>query len=313
MPSLRNFQIDGIVPIVPTPFDAHENVDLTGIAPLIDFAVAVQCSAVCLPAYASEFYKLSDGERIDVVRRAVMHADGRIPVIGQANHPAARLAAESARTLQAAGVDCVAVAVPRLFNLPERDIFRYFDTILSCIEVPLLIQDFNPGGPTLSPQFVAELHRQHPHFRYIKLEEPMMSDKIKAVLDATGGAVGVLEGWGGMYILELIESGICGVMPGLAVSDLLGRVYRLCKSGQKSAAYEIFAGILPQIVFSLQSMEFFHHAEKQLLKKRGILRQTVVRNLMMTPGQIDEGHVAFLNAQILKVLDKLGMPHNPAL
>jgi 4-hydroxy-tetrahydrodipicolinate synthase len=308
---LERFHIDGVVPIIPTPFHADETIDFASLQALIDFAIAANCSAICLPAYASEFYKLSDEERIAVAREAVLAAR-RVPVIGQANHAAARLAAKSARDLQAAGVDAVAVAVPRLFGLPEPDIFRYFDTVLSAIEIPLLIQDFNPGGPTLSPQFIADLHRLHPHFRYIKLEEPLMAAKIKAILDATAGEVGVLEGWGGMYLLELIEAGICGVMPGLALADLLSRAFRLAAAGHKQAAYDIFSAVLPQIVFSLQNMELFHHAEKRLLAQRGILPGATVRDLTISPHPIDAAHIDFLNQQILARLDRLHMPHNPA-
>jgi dihydrodipicolinate synthase/N-acetylneuraminate lyase len=138
-----------------------------------------------------------------------------------------------------------------------------------------------------------------------------MAAKVKAILDATGGEVGVLEGWGGMYILGLIEAGICGVMPGLAISDLLVRIYQLAVAGRKQAAYEIFVDVLPQIVFSLQNMEFFHHAEKRLLAMRGILGETTVRDLMVTPHEIDSAQLEFLNQRILAVLDRLKMPHNP--
>jgi len=308
---LEQFHIHGVVPVIPTPFRADETIDFASLQALIDFAVAANCSAICLPAYASEFYKLSDEERLAVAREAVVAARRGIPVIGQANHAAARLAAKSARDLQAAGVDAVAVAVPRLFSLPEPDIFRYFDTVLSAIEVPLLVQDFNPGGPTLSPRFIADLHRLHAHFRYIKLEEPLMAAKIKAILDATAGEVGVLEGWGGMYLLELIEAGICGVMPGLALADLLSRIYRLSAAGNQPAAYDIFSAVLPQIVFSLQNMEFFHHAEKRLLALRGILPGATVRDLTISPHPIDAAHIDFLNRQILALLDRLHMPRNP--
>ncbi|MFN7993858.1 MAG: dihydrodipicolinate synthase family protein [Bryobacteraceae bacterium] len=308
----RALQIDGVVPILPTPFDRNEEPDFVGLKPLIDFAAAGGCSAVCLPAYASEFYKLSDEERIDVVRHAVLHSNGRIPVIGQANHPSARQAARSARVLEAAGVDAIAVGVPRLFGVAERDIFRYFETILSSIRVPLLIQDFNPGGPTVTAQFVADLHRHYTHFAYIKLEEPLLASKIRAILDATNGEVGVLEGWGGMYMLELIDAGICGVMPGLAVSDLLARVFRLARAGRKQAAYEIFAAVLPQILFSLQNMELFHHAEKRLLVRRGFMRESVVRDLTMTLDETDSAQVEFLNEAILALLEKLHMHPNPS-
>src|SRR5579872_1718432 len=263
------FQIRGIVPIVPTPFRANEEVDWKSLRALIDFACGSGACALCLPAYASEFYKLSEDERRQAIAEAVDQTSGRIPVIGQVNAYSAKQAKEMALNAQCTGVNAVSVSVPRLFSLAERDIFRYFDRILSAINIPLVIQDFNPGGPTVSPEFIANLHKAHPHFRYIKLEEPLMASKVEAILQKTSGEVGVLEGWGGMYMLELIPAGIVGLMPGLAVADLLARVFRLASCGNKREAYEIFQCVLPQIAFSLQHMELFHHAEKMLLEARG--------------------------------------------
>lgn len=140
---MSSFRINGVVPIIPTPFQSDETVGFAALTPLVDFAVAGGCSAICLPAYASEFYKLSDEECLEVVRHAVEAARGRIPVIGQANHASARLAANSARAVEAAGADAIAVAVPLLFGLPERDLFRYFEIVLSAIRIPLLIQDYS--------------------------------------------------------------------------------------------------------------------------------------------------------------------------
>src|SRR5205823_13052284 len=178
---------------------------------------------------------------------------------------------------------------------------------------PLLIQDVNPAGPTITPRFVADLHRAHPHFRWVKLEEPMMSPKVASILEATYGEVGVLEGWGGMYMLDLIPAGICGVMPGLAVADLLAKVFQLAKSGDLPGAYEIFRAVLPQIVFSLQHMELFHHAEKRLLMERGILEGTVVRQLTLGLNEHLENHISFLNRQVLALLAQLNLPYNPSL
>jgi len=48
--------------------------------------------------------------------------------------------------------------------LPERDLLRYFGRILDAIAIPLLIQDFNPGGTTLSLDFLQQLRSQHSIF-----------------------------------------------------------------------------------------------------------------------------------------------------
>lgn len=309
----HSFTIDGIVPIIPTPFTQDEQIAWDELQDLIGFAHASGACAVCLPAYASEFYKLSEAERIRMITEAVRHSSGRIPVIAQVNYPAAVHAAEVAACSEEIGAAAVCVSVPRLFPLSDADLYRYFERILKAISITLVIQDFNPGGPTLSPEFIATLHRAYPHFRYVKLEEPMMAAKVEKIRSETEGKVGVIEGWGGMYILELLDAGICGVMPGLALADLLGLVYRLASEHKKDEAYAIFQGVLPQIVYSLQNMELFHHAEKLLLQARGVLRQANVRDARLEPHPADAEHVRFLNGKVLALLDRLGMPHNPAV
>ena len=298
---MNGFSIEGVVPIIPTPFTGNGSIDWTALSGLLDFAVRARVCAVCLPAYASEFYKLIDTERRDVVYRAIGILDGRLPVVAQVNHVSAMYVAEMAREFEHAGANAISVAVPRLFGLPEHDLLRYFDRILEAITVPLVIQDFNPGGATVSVEFAKTLHNHHAHFRYLKLEEPMMSAKVQSILEATDGGVGVIDGWGGTYMLELIEAGICGVMPGLGVADLLQMVWESARAGNRDAAYELFRGVLPQITHSLQSLEYFHHAEKALLTARGVLPQATVRDATLTIHEIDRMHIEFLNRKIIEL------------
>jgi len=307
----RNVKIDGIIPIIPTIFDQKERIDWSAFDPVLDFACGIDVCAVCLPAYASEFYKLSDAERREVIAKAVEQTGSRMPVIAQANAGSTRHTVELARFAQEAGATAVSVAAPRMFAIDEKDLMRHFDRILSAIEVPLVLQDFNPGGPTVSTSFITQLHRQHPHFRWVKLEEPLMAARIASILDATSGEVGVLEGWGGMYLLELVAAGICGVMPSLSLADLLARIFRLAKRGDRQEAYEVFTGTLPQIVFSLQNMEIYHHAEKRLLAARGIINEISVREPRLGLSPLDAAHIDFLNANILALLDRLKMPRFP--
>jgi len=283
-------------------------VDLGSLRRLVEFAVRAGAGAICLPAYASEFYKLSDEERAGVVEAAIEQASGRIPVVAQVNAPSSTAARRAARLAEEMGASAVNIGTPRLFALPEEDLGRYFRTVLDGIGIPAIIQDFNPGGPTLSAGFIAQLHRACPQFRYVKLEEAMLAGKVRAILEATGGEVGVIEGWGGMYLIELVRAGICACMPGLALTDLLARVFHLAGERREVEAYEVLQGVLPQIVYSLQNLELFHHAEKLLLQARGVLESPVVRDSTLTPSADDLNHIAFLNARVLELLDRLGMP-----
>lgn len=297
----------GVVPIVPTPFTADEEIDLPALEGLIEFAVGCKLSAVCLPAFASEFYKLCDAERETVVGTAIRAAAGRLPVVAQANHPSAVVAARVARRYEELGASFISFALPRVFGLPEQDLLSYAQTICRAVGLPVLVQDFNPGGPTVGMDFARRLADACPNFRYLKLEEPLMGAKIRQIIEGSEGRVGVLEGWGGMYMLDLLPAGICGLMPGLGVADLLAHVWQLAHAGQTTPAEQIFYQVLPQIVYSLQHSEVFNWVEKRLLVARGVLppHAAHVRRATYTPDDTVLVHADALNSRVVSLAAQL--------
>ena len=300
-------KITGAVPVIPTPFREDESVDWDALAACVDFAARVGVSAVCLPAYASEFYKLSESEREQVIDTAVAAAAGRLLVIAQSNHPGAIHAAEIARSNEARGADLISFAMPRTFALPEADLLSYCHTVCSSVSLPVLIQDFNPGGATIGGDFCRRLADSCPNFRYTKLEEPLMATKVAEVREATSDQVGVLEGWGGMYLLELIEPGICGFMPGLAMVDLFQSVWQMARSGALTDAQDLYEKLLPQIVYSLQSMELFLWMEKDLLVRRGVMDASSahVRSARWTPDEPSWRYAQSLNERVAVLAQNL--------
>ncbi|NCU04842.1 MAG: dihydrodipicolinate synthase family protein [Chitinophagaceae bacterium] len=299
-------ELSGVVPIVPTPFTATEEIDEKALRRLIDFAVERGIEAVCLPAYASEFYKLTDDEKLQVVKIAVDQAAGRLQIVAQSNHPSLRTAIKLAQANVEAGADVISLAVPRIFSLPEDSIKEYLAEFFQSIpETPVLVQDFNPGGSSISVGLITELMNEHANFKYLKLEEPLCAPKFEQIIKATGGKVGLLEGWGGLYMLELIPTGVIGVMPGFGVSDILQKVFTLRKNGENEKAFDLFEKVMPQIFFALQNMELFHYVEKELLMARGLLDNSVVRKMAYKPDASTAAYVKELNERIVRLTKEL--------
>ena len=304
-------EIRGVVAVLSTPFDQDEGVVHEDIERQVEAAIVFGISAVCLPAYASEFYKLSGKERLAVVKTAVEASKGRMTVVGQSNHPSAKQAVSLARANADAGADLISFAIPRQFGAYEDNILDYCSTICAAVDLPVLVQDFNPGGATVGPEFCRRLMDRCPNFKYIKLEEPLLGPKLRAIREATSDGVGVLEGWGGMYMPELFESGIAGVMPGLGHSDVMKRIWDLGTSGDMQGALDIFDPVLAQVVFSLQNMELYLRIEKQLLAMRNIIKNTGVRSLSLGPDPETELHGRRLNVRVLNLVERLGFQRNP--
>ena len=280
-------QLSGVIPIIPTPFTENENIDEQSLRNLIDFAVNGGVQAACLPAYASEYYKLTNEEKLRVVKIAVDQSAGRIKIVGQSNHPSLKVAIELALSNVKAGADVVSLAVPRIFDLPESSLKEYLSSFFKSIpDTPVLVQDFNPGGTTINASFIKELMDEHTNFKYLKLEEPLCAPKFEAIIKNTKGKIGLFEGWGGLFMMELIPIGITGVMPGLAVSDILQKVFTLRKNGSHEEAFDLFEKVMPQIFFSLQNMELFHYAEKELLVARGSTKKQHIAKGILCAGRL---------------------------
>ena len=291
-------RLRGVVPVVPTPFGPDESIDVESLASLVDWIAGRGLGGMCLPAYGSEFYKLTEAERDQVVGTAVEANGGRVPVVAQANHASSRVAADLARRYSDMGADVISFAIPRQFGSSQADIVEYCAAVAAAIPLPILIQDFNPGGPTMGAALVAELLDRCDNFRFVKLEDPMMMDRLIAIRSATEGRIGILEGWGGLYMLEGIAAGIDGIMPGVAIADLLDSVFTAAESQSRERAHDLFGSLLPYISFGLQDFEMFLRIEKRTLARRGLIASPVVRALSHTPSPAVLAHIDFLIDQV---------------
>ena len=304
-------KIDGVVPVIPVPFKSDESIDEQSLRRTVEFAATHGAAAMCLPAYGSEFYKLTEAEREQVIGVAIETNQHRVPLLAQANHGSSKAAAGLAKRYVEMGADVISFAVPRMFATTDADLMRYCGTICDAVDIPVLIQDFNPGGPTMDAEFIETLHRNHANFAYAKLEEPLIIDKLVRIRDRVGDKVGILEGWGGYYMLDAIPVGICGLMPGVPLLEILDRIYRAKNAGEDDRAYDLFGAVLPFIAFTLQDFELFLQVEKRLLARRGLIAEPVLRGLTLSLSPEMEAHTDFLCTQVLRVFERENLATRP--
>ena len=238
---------------------------------------------------------------------AVDQAAGRLLVIAQSNHGSSRLALAAARTHVENGADLISILVPRTFVLSDDDLLRYLKPILNGVEVPSLVQDYYPGGITIGPSFVDRLSAECPGFRYLKLEEPQVMTKLLAIREVTQDKIKVMDGTGGLYLLELIPAGIAGVMSGLGSADILNTVLKLRAANRFEEASQLYEKLLPRIVFGAQNFELMLYCEKRLLYARGLLASTRCRDACIAPDPHTVRYVDEMNEQFMRALATAGL------
>lgn len=73
--------IAGIVPVMLTPFTADNRLDLAGLERLVDWYLANGSDALFAVCQSSEMQRLSLPERVELARRSLAAAGGRVPVM----------------------------------------------------------------------------------------------------------------------------------------------------------------------------------------------------------------------------------------
>lgn len=269
---------NGAIPILPTPFNADESIDESSFETILNFAKAAGCTTVGLPAFGSEFYKLSGDERTRILDIVFKNA-GDLNIIVQCNHPSPIIVKALIKDAENRGAAAINSALPRTMPVAENQLYQYARMVCSSTTLPVIIQDYNPGGTIIGLDFAKKLSDEFGNFRFIKYEVPGIGPLVNDILVSTTHRVKVFSGWGGSYVLEQFPAGIAGIMPGIPLIDYFSKLWDNLSIGNEKLALKMFTAISPYLAFSLQNLEMFHHVEKQLAVRRGIMGSCVVRSV----------------------------------
>jgi len=301
----------GPLPVLPTAFDADGAILLDAVARQIEFVVQCKAPLACLPAFGSEFYKLDGSERDRLIEQAIAAADGRVGIVVQCNHGHAAHAAALAARAEAQGAAMISTALPRNLPAAEGSLAAHAEAVCRATGLPVIVQDWNPSGPSISAERIAEVAKRCPNLAFIKLEEPAIAEKCTALRRLTDGRVRILSGWGGLYLQEQLDGGIAGVMPGLPLLDVFQEIWRAHRADRAARVYRLHSLLLPYIGFSLRNLEWFHHCEKRLGERRGLLPNALVREPTVSLGDADRRYLELLIDRLLHALNDEGFCREP--
>jgi 4-hydroxy-tetrahydrodipicolinate synthase len=193
----------------------------------------------------------------------------------------------------------------------EEQLLKYAQVVCRSTKLPVIIQDYNPGGIIINLDFVQKLSGEFENFRFIKYEVPGIGPLIKDIFTVTQGKVKVFSGWGGSYMMEQIPAGIAGIMPGIPLADYFVKIWNYVSLGNEKEAMKMFAAISPYLSFSLQNLEMFHHAEKRLAVRRGIMKSSVVRSVTIEINDVQEKYLDMLINQTCDAIKQFGLKVKP--
>ncbi len=139
--------IGSIVALI-TPMQEDGSIDYPALRRLIDWHVAEGTDCIGVVGTTGESPTVSVEEHCEVIRVAVEHARGRVPIMAGAGGNSTREAIELSRYAKKVGADCTLSVVP-YYNKPSQEgIYRHFKAIAEAVDIPMVL--YNVPGRTVA-------------------------------------------------------------------------------------------------------------------------------------------------------------------
>ena len=139
--------VGSIVALV-TPMADDGSVDYAALRRLIDWHVAEGTDCIGVVGTTGESPTVSMQENCEIIRVAVQHAAGRVPVMAGTGANSTAEAIELTRFAKEVGADCHLSVVP-YYNRPSQEgIFEHFKAIAEAVNLPMVL--YNVPGRTVA-------------------------------------------------------------------------------------------------------------------------------------------------------------------
>ncbi len=140
--------ITGSIVALVTPMHDDGRIDTDALRRLVDWHIAEGTQCVGVVGTTGESPTVSVEEHCEVIRVAVEHAEGRIPIMAGAGGNSTAEAIELSRFALKVGADCTLSVVP-YYNRPSQEgIYRHFRAIAEAVDIPMVL--YNVPGRTVA-------------------------------------------------------------------------------------------------------------------------------------------------------------------
>ena len=131
--------ITGSIVALVTPMDDDGRIDAAALRRLIDWHIAEGTQCIGVVGTTGESPTVSIDEHCDVIRIAVEHAKGRIPIMAGSGANSTAEAIELSCYAMKVGADCTLSVVPYYNKPSQQGIYRHFRAIAEAVDVPLVL------------------------------------------------------------------------------------------------------------------------------------------------------------------------------
>ncbi len=268
--------LQGIYPIVPTPFLDDGSIDFPSIERLIDFMTDKKVHGLAIMGALGEGHKLTEGERADVIAAFRSRLPQGMHLIVGARAPATDPAIKMVRSARNLGADAILLGPHNIQK--DAALLTYYQMISEAAQIPCIIHDYPAvTGISMSVELIGRMVETAANINHIKLEDPPTGAKMQALSESAGPDLKVFGALGGMYAFEELERGAVGIMTGFVYAELLVKLFDLCRARRWEQAAGLFYDFVPLIRYEFQP-GIGVSLRKHVLKRLGVFSSAKVRH-----------------------------------
>ena len=139
--------VGSIVALV-TPMHEDGSIDYAALRSLIDWHIAEGTDCIGVVGTTGESPTVTMEENREVIRVAVEHAKGRVPIMAGTGANSTAEAIELSRYAKEVGADCTLSVVP-YYNKPSQEgIYQHYKAIAEAVDIPMML--YNVPGRTVA-------------------------------------------------------------------------------------------------------------------------------------------------------------------
>lgn len=174
----------GVIPPIPTIFDATGKFDPAGMGRLLDRLIERGVNGVLALGSAGEFCHMTQAMREEVAEFVVHHVNGRIPVILGVGAPGTQETIHYARHASKCGADAGMVINPYYAPLSQDNLYQHYRQIALSVELPLFLYNYPAmTGQDLEVDLVKKLAFDFKNFVGIKESVLSVSHTRQIIVD----------------------------------------------------------------------------------------------------------------------------------
>jgi len=260
------------------------DVDYEDLGRIIDVVIDEGVHGIALFGVGTEFYKLSDNEKEQMLEVTIKRCFKRIPVVVSITRHSTELAVKDAKRAQTAGADALMIFPPYFMSPSNKAIINHIHGIANSVDLPIIIQ-YAPQvtGVTIPVETFLEVGKKSGNQLYIKAESVPSGPMISTLIEESDEKMGIFIGNAGAQLFDALERGACGFMPGCATARVYVKMYNEYTYGSKEKAFELYNKFIPFVNMTGQAAEMFVKLEKMILAQRGIIKSDYCRQPSFNP------------------------------